>query len=282
MSVPPPQELQAEQPPESVERRKTYSWFQGPRRLVLAYTVAFVVSEFCGALISIELQAILDALLILAAVNQAAFGFRTQRTAGLVMAALFSTRLTVLTLPPLEVSLPTLVGITGVIFTLVAYIATWVIEQDISSGRSQEGFPLKPPLVSKRFTAFITTLSSLPIAWLGHQLLDPKPFLINPMLSSTTLPLVIAGACLAVGALGEELLYRRLVAAMVQHTGHSQTPVISGVLFAASYMGTRNLTFVVFMFVAGAFFAWSCERTGSLKPVVAAHAIASILIFLIL
>lgn len=273
---------EAEMETEEIERRDRIRWTKPPRRIVLTYTAAFITAEIVGLLGSINLQSILEALFAFAAVNQAVFGYRTQRTAGLVMAALFSSRLLTLALPPLNISLPTHIFIIGLAGILVAYIATWVIGQDLSSGRTEEGFPLKRPLVSKGFTALITAASSLPIAWIGHALLDPQDIPIDPLMSSATLAFVIAAGCISVGALGEELLYRRLVAAMVQHTGQSQTPFISATLFAATYLATQNVGFVILMFFAGAFFAWSCERTGSLAPVVVAHAVASVLILLVL
>lgn len=266
----------------SEERRQSRSWLSSPRRVVITYVVLFVIAEIVGAFFSVMGQAFITAGLAFFAVNQAVFGYRTKRTAGLVMATLFSSRLMTLTLPLAGVSTPTRAAIVGAAGCLVSYAAIWVLSQDVRSGRLSEGFALRPALISRRFTSALTVISGVPIGFAAHAILDPPPLLLDPIIDSASLPILIAVASLSVAALSEELLFRRLVAAMVQHTGQSQTPFISGILFAASYLATQNALFVALTFLAGTFFAWSCERTGTLKPVVAAHAMASVLVFVVL
>jgi membrane protease YdiL (CAAX protease family) len=268
--------------PVVIERRRSRSWLDVPRRTVLFYMVLFVIAELVGAYVNIVAQAALDAIFAFMAINQAVFGRRTQKTTGVVMAALFTTRLMVITLPAADVSLPTRTAMVGAASCLVAYLATWVISHDIQKGRAQEGYSLKKPLISKTFTEIVTVLSAIPIGFAAYEILEPNPLFVNSLMSSTALPLVLAGAGLCIGALGEELVYRRLTAAMVQHAGQSQTPLISGILYSAAYMGTRNWAFVGLMFVVGSFFAWSCERTGSVRSVVAAHGLASLIVYLTL
>lgn len=266
----------------AIERRQHRGWWQAPRRTVLVYLVLFIAAELIGAYVDITAQAYLTAGLAFFAANQAVFGYRTKRTAGLVMAALFASRLMTLTLPTAGISTPTRAALIGLSGCLVMYSAMWVLGYDIRTSRATEGFTLRRPFVNKGVTAALTVVSGVPIGFIAHQLIDPPALLIDPLLSSTTLPLVLAAGGLILGAFSEELLYRRLVAAMVQHTGQSQTPLVSGALYGATFIGTHDLRVIALMFAAGAFFAWSCERTGSLKPVVAAHAIASVLVFLVL
>jgi membrane protease YdiL (CAAX protease family) len=264
------------------ERRAQRSWLQSPRNVVLIYTVMFIAIELVGAFVSIPLQTALDAFAAFSSINLAIFGYRTTRTAGLVMGALFTNRLVVLTLPITGVAPTTRIGLVGMMTVLIAYVATWVLGIDVTAGRVDEGYPLRPPLISRSFTAAITILSGFPIGWLAYRALTPSKLAVHNFLGGPFIPWVFVIGALIVGAFGEELLYRRLVAAMVQHTGQSQTPWISATLYGSSFIATHNFSLIVLMTLAGALFAWSCERTGSIKPVVTAHAVASILVFAIL
>jgi membrane protease YdiL (CAAX protease family) len=267
---------------DSDERRAVRPWTSSPRRLVPAFCAAFVASEAIGAFVSIPLQAVADAVMAFVAVNTAIFGYRTKRTAGLVMAALFTSRLVTLTLPATHIASTTRMGLIGVLTVLVAYSATWVLGVDITGGRSDEGYALRPPIVSRSFTAALTVLSGFPIGWLAYDALKPDRLLIQSSAGGTALPWAVVVASIAVAAIGEELLYRRLVAAMVQHTGQSQTPLFSALIYGSVFLGMHNLAMVGIMTLAGFFFAWSCERTGSIKPVVTAHIIASMLFYVVL
>lgn len=267
---------------EPMDRRDQRGWFKDPRRTVLIYVVAYVVSGVIGAFFSMAVQAILDAIFALIAVNHAVLGYRVKRTTGLVMAAVFVTRLMVVTIPATGVSLPTRTAILGFASILVAYVATWVLSHDVATGRVDEGFPLKRPFLTRGFTSAIVAISGIPIGWAAWLILDPEPLALQPLLGTTSVALAIACAALMLGALGEELIFRRLVAAMVQHTAQSQTPFISAALFAAAYLGTRNAAFIALVFAAGAFYAWACERTGSIKAAVISHSIVNLLVFVIL
>lgn len=265
----------------SGERRRVYSWLDDPRRTVVLYVAAFVVIEALGAYVSIALQAVLTAVAAFISVNLAIFGYRTKRTAGLVMAAIFTSRLTAITLPAAGVSIWTRTALVAITTVLVAYIATWVLGLDIASGRVDEGFPLRKPLLSRRFTTLLALLAGFPVGWAAHRLLDPDSLVVAPIAGADLPWLGVVGA-FAIGALAEELLYRRLVAAMVQHTGQSQTPVVSGVLFGAAYLGTRNLLFVGLAFATGTLWAWTCECTGSIKGPLLGHFIVSLLTYVVL
>lgn len=269
-------------PEKPEERRATRSWLESPRNIVLIYAAIFVLLELIGTYISIPLQTVLEAIAAFCSINAAIFGYRTKRTAGLVMGALFTNRLVILTLPIPGVSLTTRAGLVGIMTILIAYVATWVLGIDITSGRVDEGYPLRKPLISRSFTSAITVLSGFPIGWLAYRALSPSKLVVHDFLGAPAIPWMIAIGALVIGAFGEELLYRRLVAAMVQHTGQSQTPWVSAILYGASFIATKDLAMIICMTLAGAVFAWSCERTGSIKPVVTAHAIASILVFVIL
>jgi membrane protease YdiL (CAAX protease family) len=242
----------------------------------------FVIAEAVGAFVSIPAQAALDAIFAFGALNLSIFGFRTRRTAGLVMTALFVDRLAVLTLPTTGVAPTTRMGFMACVTIAIVYIATWVLGVDISRGRDNEGFDLRKPLVSRSFTSAITVLSGFPLGWLAYEFTKPGALVIDKVHGVTWIPWLVALSAIILGALSEELLYRRLVAAMVQHTGQSQTPWISASIYGAVFFGSQNAGMIATAFVAGAFFAWSCERTGSIKPVATAHAIVGVLVFIVL
>lgn len=265
-----------------IERRRSRSWKDAPRVYVLYYTAAFVIAEAVGALAGIEYQLALDALLLVVAFNHALFGFRNSRTAAVVMTAIFTTRLATLALPVTGVSIATRTGIIAAFVILIARLAVWVLYHDVNETRSNEGFGLKKPIVSVNFTTILVILSAVPLGVGAYLALKPEPLITQSLAGSLLLAWSIVVLLFIIGALSEELVYRQLVAAMVQHTGSSQTALISGVLFAAAYFGTLNPAFIAIAFVTGCWFAWSCERTGSLQGPVVAHSLISILVFVIL
>jgi hypothetical protein len=270
----------------SGDRRATRSWFAWPRSLVALYTATFVATEALGAYVGVEWQIGLVAALTLVSVNHALFGFRNARTSAVVMTALFTMRLITLTLPISGTSAPTRAGILAVFALLIARLAIWVLAYDVNETRETEGFPLRTPLVSRRITSAFVALMGIPIGAFAYEILKPAELVVTPLLGSAA----IAWACMCVflvlGAWGEEVLFRQLVAAMVQHTGNSQTPWISGILFGATYLGvglgTGHLLLAGLALLTGALFAWSCERTGSLRGPIVGHAIISLLVFVVL
>ncbi len=265
------------------DRRQKLHWFKRPRRMVLLYTLTFVGTEIVGAFWSIELQAVLAAFLTVVCLNHTLLGYRNERTAAAVMASLFASRLFTITLPTTGVSLATRTAMVAAAMIVMFQLVTAVLRFDLRSARSREGFPIKATFLPRWVITAAVALLGLPLGYLAHEILDPaKQVMSHSLAGSSTLPWMIAGLFLSFGALGEELLYRRLVAAMTHHTATSRTPWVSAFLFSATYLGTRNAAFVGLMFVAGAVFAWSCERTGSIVGPVIAHAVASVMVFLIL
>lgn len=266
----------------SGERRIERKWTDSPRNIVPIVIAVFAVIELTGVFISVPVQVALTALAAFSCVNLAIFGYRTKRTAGVVMTALFTTRLVTLALPATDISLPTRVGLVAIATIAISYVATWILSWDVNSGRMDEGFVLLPPFISKKATSVLTMLSGFPAGLLAYFLLKPHELVIQPLLGVTALAWIVAVVFLALGALGEELIYRRLVAAMVQHTGRSQAPWPSAALYAAAFIGTQNPFMVTLGFACGAVWSWSCERTGTIEPVVVAHTVATILAFVAL
>jgi membrane protease YdiL (CAAX protease family) len=258
------------------DRRSDRRWTQAPRRTVLLLVAVFAFIEASGLLLGIPTQATLTAVAAFACVNLAIFGYRTNRTAGVVMAAVFTTRLVALTLPATAISVPTRVGIVAIATIAIAYVATWVLTWDVNTGRMDEGFLLKPAFINKKVTGFLTMLSGFPAGAGAYFALKPDELVMQPLFGTAALAWGLAVAMLSAGALGEELVYRRLTAAMVQHTGRSQAPWPSAALYAAAFIGTQNPLMIGVAFLSGALWSWSCERTGALEPVVVAHTIAVI------
>lgn len=267
--------------PGSPDRRTARNWTDAPRRTVLWMIAAFAAVELSG-LISVPVQVALTALAVLVCVNLAVFGYRTNRTAGVVMTTVFTTRLATLTIPASGISDPTRAGLSAVVMISLSYMATWILSWDINSGRMDEGFLLRPPFRSKQFTAILTMLTGFPLGLGAYFILKPDELFVEPLFGITAIAWVIAVGCLALSALGEELIFRRLVAAMVQHTGRSQAPWPAALLYGAAFIGTQNPFMVALAFVAGLVWSWSCERTGTLEPVVVAHVITTVLAFVLL
>lgn len=264
------------------DRRIERKWTDAPRRTVPLLIAVFALIELSGVFISVPTQASLTALAAFCCVNLAIFGYRTNRTAGVVMSAIFTTRLVSLSLPATDISLPTRVGIVAAATIAISYVATWVLSWDVSSGRMDEGFILRPPWRSKRFTSIVVMLTGFPAGALAYLILQPHQLVMQPLFGTVAIAWALAVAWLCLGALGEELIYRRLVAAMVQHTGRSQAPWPSAALYAAAFIGTQNPLMVALAFASGAIWSWSCERTGTIEPVVVAHVITTVMAFVLL
>lgn len=264
------------------DRRQQRGWLQTPRLFVVLYAVAFVVQEAIGATFGIVAQMGVLAVLILVAVNHALFGYRNARTAAVVMTALFVTRIIIVSLPVSGVSLSTRAGLIAVISIVIARLTLWVLAHDVSETRAVEGFALRRPVISRDFTTFVVAFSGIPIGVAAYALLDTTSMTVSPIFDSLGGAWTLVVALLALAAMADEMLYRQLVAAMVQHTGNSQTPIVSGVLYGAIFIATLNPLLVLLAGLTGAWFAWSCERTGSLQGPVMAHILINILVFVVM
>lgn len=263
------------------DRRAARRWIDPPRRTVLILLLVFAAIELVG-LLSIPAQASLTAVAAFICVNLAISGYRTNRTAGVVMAAVFTTRLVTLTLPATEISTPTRAGIVAFAMIAISYGATWVLSWDLNAGRMDEGFVLRKAWINKTVTSIVTVVSGIPLGIATYFALRPDEMLMQPLLGTTAVAWIVAFTLLGFAALGEELIYRRLVSAMVQHTGRSQASWPSALLYGSAFIGTQNPFMVLVAFVAGYIWSWCCERTGTVESVVASHAIATIVALVIL
>jgi len=267
---------------EPVDTEQSTNWLTPPRLTVLAYAAAFAGAEAVGAFINIPLQAGLEAILLIIAVNHAVFGFRNRQTAGLVMSVLFASRLIAITLPSDSPSIGTRTAILAAVMIFAVSMAERVLGPDVISAGMPKRLHLKKPLVSARITTLAVAALGIPLGFAVASILDTQKIDVGPVAGVAAIGWGVLIAALVLGAAAEELVYRRLVAAMLHHTARTQAPWISGAIFAASYMGTGNAAMIGLMFVAGAIFAWSCERTGSLVGPITAHAIASVLALVVL
>lgn len=262
---------------QSERRAASRSWFSAPRDVVVLFTLLFVAIEGVSALTAnIPVTVALFAVGSFVALNVAIFGHRTERTAGLVMAGVFTTRLITFALPLQDVAFTTRALLLGPLMILIAIVVTRVLRIDLRSGRANEGFPLKEPFISKGFVALLTLASGPVVGWIAYQLTEPSPIHIGEDGMRAILLWGVAILALCAVGMGEELIFRRTLAAMVQHTGNSQVPWFSATIYAATFFGTLNYQVVILAFLAGAFWAASCERTGSIELVVVAHCAALI------
>ena len=266
----------------TIERHQLDRPTLSARRLLVVFVAAFVSAEFVGAYLSIPAQAGVDAVLSLIAINVAVFARRATRTTGLVMAALFTDRLVVLTFPASDISTTTRIGIVALFTVGIAYIVSRLLGSEISDNQSDNDVAEQTPQLSSNFVSAISVLAGFPIGWLAYQFLSPAPLVIQGLFGSVALAWAVAVAAIALGAVGEELLFRRLVATMVDRAWQSRVPWVSASLYGSVFLATANIGLIALMTLAGALFAWSCQRTGSIKPVVAAHGVASLLLFVVL
>jgi membrane protease YdiL (CAAX protease family) len=125
---------------------------------------------------------------------------------------------------------------------------------------------------------FAIALSGLPLALLAYLMLRPAP------LVSGAVGLALGAVVLAIFAgFTEEFIFRGvLLSATRAGYGRTAAIVASSLLFATVYVGTGSVAYLVLIGLAGLFFAYCADRTGSLWGVTAAHSLMVIGLLLVL
>ncbi len=135
-----------------------------------------------------------------------------------------------------------------------------------------------PPPAWQKEVGF--ALSGLPLAFVAFKIAAPPPLLNLP-----APPLVAVAAALVfvfAGAI-EEICFRGLLqGAAVGHFGKTRGLALTAALFAAAYLGSLSLPFIVLAAVVGLLFGAWVERTGSVWGAALAHGLLSLTALLIL
>ena len=114
----------------------------------------------------------------------------------------------------------------------------------------------------------LLALAGIPLGLLGHLAVRPQALVADPGVDAATI--VMIGSLLLL-ACGEEMIYRGLVQpSLVSVLGRAGVPV-AALMFAATTLGDRSWTAVLFVFAVGIAYGAVVHRTGCLVGVVLAH-----------
>ena len=120
----------------------------------------------------------------------------------------------------------------------------------------------------------LIALSGLPLSMAAFFILRPEP-----LISEVDWPTIIIGAAILTIFTGftEEFIFRGLLQHVASKALGSRAAVLySSILFAIMYTGSLSLGYVLFIALAGLFFGYCVNKSGSIWGVVLAHSIMNI------
>jgi uncharacterized protein len=126
----------------------------------------------------------------------------------------------------------------------------------------------------------VIALTGLPLALAAYLVLRPEPVVSG---SNWLLLAIGAGILVVFAGFTEEFIFRGLVLQTTREVFGAQAAIIaSSVLFAALYVGSLSLGFLILIGLVGVYFAVCVEKTGSLLGVTVAHSVMAIGLILVL
>lgn len=233
---------------------------------VWVYLVALVLAEVAGVAVSPGLGAALHAALFVALIVHYVWKPDAPYRRMLpVLALLPLTRILSLALPSPELPSIYWYALVGVPVLIAAVLAA----RRLSFTPATLG-------LRGRFGAVqgLIALSGLPLGAAAYLILRPAPLVAG----DDWLAMAFGSLSLAVFAgLTEELIFRGLFLHTTREVfGRTAAIVWSALLFAAMYVGSLSLGFVLLTGAVGLFFAYCVDRTGSLWGVIGAHSLMAI------
>lgn len=247
-------------------------------RLALAtYGVLFLAAEL-SALADVRAQALGLAGLTVLAISRSAAGVGLTHVVGATVAAIAAVRLFTVTVPFGGVSTPTRAVIVG-----LCSLAVWHVASGATIGPLTKARPESPPAVARgqRWIRILTVLSAIPLSLLAFRLGDVEQLTYTTYLATPIFSIVALAAALAIGALGEELLYRRLLTRTLNTTAEIHSALLIGLVWAVTYVSTGGPAYLALIAVTGVGLAWAYKRTSSIRLVAFTHAVVSILALMV-
>jgi membrane protease YdiL (CAAX protease family) len=240
----------------------------------LASVGAFAVAELIG-LWSPLAGGVCDGVLVIALVNQFVLSERDRRQP-LLLALAVVCLYRVLALTPLPATdFTNHVVLAGAPMLIAALLALRALEVPLPTLR------IEPRALGVQA---LVALSGVPLAWVAYKLLNPG-FVVTFSGTGGAHSAAVAATVTALvvfSGVGEEVLFRSLVHRAARSTFGDSALYVSAPVFAAAYIGTRSVPFVLFALAVGAFFGWCYERTGSAAGVAVAHGLVSVGVFVVL
>lgn len=238
---------------------------RSPMTVALGYGAAIVVAEALLVSFGPVPSVLVHALVLIALVHHWAFVSPAGAPAALLALALLPlARILSVTMPVEGVPVLYQYAIVGAPLLLgVGFVASIVPAAEISERLRTWSWRREVPVA----------LSGLPLGGAAFLLLEPEA-----PVERTTWANLLAGSLILLAFTGflEELLFRGLLQTSLVELFGSSGILLSALLFAAAYLGTRSPVAVAFAAVLGVLFGWIVERTGSLLGVALAHGLLSV------
>jgi hypothetical protein len=125
----------------------------------------------------------------------------------------------------------------------------------------------------------LLALSGIPLGIVAFFILHPAPIVASGNWFEW---LVAAASLLVFVGFGEELVFRGIVQRVIAEQNAMLGLAAGAILFAAMSLGSLSLAYALSMGLAGLFFGWAANRTGSLAGVALAHGLMSVIALLVL
>jgi CAAX protease family protein len=238
---------------------------RGAAATALAYAAAIVAAEALLAAFGPVPSVFAHALVLIALVNHWAFARTPGAPAALLVLALLPL-LRILSVTMALDGLETLYqyALVGApLLVAVVFVASIVRAAAVSERLRTWSWRREGPVA----------LSGLPLGGIAFLLLGP-----NAPVERVTWANLLAGSLILLIFTGvlEELLFRGLLqTSLVELFGRGGI-LLTALLYAAAYLGTRSPLAIAFAAVLGVLFGWTVERTGSLLGVALAHGLLNV------
>lgn len=240
------------------------------RTALYGYIVAIAAAECMSRFAGITIGVLLDAVIVFVLLNHSILMSpahsgaidaprRRQAQSFLVIALAPLLRILSVTIPVQEIPKIYWYAVAGVPILAGVTLATRLCDLSISD----LAFRLRHP-----WTQVGIAVLGLPLSYVGFILLRPRP-----VTASVDWPSMLAGAVILIvfSAFTEEIIFRGLVLRVLTEAIGPSGALLSSLLFASMYIGSRSIGYVLLIGVTGLFFARCVTRTGSIWGVVASH-----------
>jgi membrane protease YdiL (CAAX protease family) len=266
------------QKPQSIDARATRTTLSQVNLILAAsFAVGFVVAEASSIWFGIVPSVLAHALIIPAALMLYGLDRADPFRRLLPVIALFSLlRLLSVTLPVKQVLPVYWAGMVSVPLLLAAALLARRLDLVPNSLGLKNPFS-RDRRAEQALPQMGIVLTGIPVGLVGYWLYQPAHVLPKPV------PMLLLVVVLVVfAAFVEEFVARGIAQrAVIEALGRGGT-ILATLVFSMLYLGTMSPLYIGFVFAAGLFWGWCRERNRGLWGVMGAHAIANVLMLVVL
>ncbi len=246
--------------------------------LVLVYAAYTVIAEMMAVAVGPIPGAFAHALLVAALVHSyALLSDFPQRRAFLVLALLPLMRLLSLTVSVVSIPQVYWYPMIGVPLLLAAVLIARQLDLASAVRVARAAREAAGEHLPDRRWQWAIALTGVPLGLIAHLITRAAPL-------ATSLPGVLLATVFLVifSGITEEYIFRGLLQPIMQGIfGQAAGLTFTSLLFAGFYLGTGQPLYVLLMALAGGFFGWVSDLTGSLRGVMVAHSLMVVGVLLV-